>query len=79
MEKPGVPPLVVFHLLVGHSILLRVKPKLPGAKTGSHRLPDAMGGMDNGFSSCAAPAFCHGPGISDICRYLLVPRVAGKL
>ena len=60
-------------------ILLQVKPKLPGVKTRSRRFLDATGGMDNGFSSCAAPAFCHGPGISDICRYMRVPRVAGKL
>ena len=60
-------------------ILLQVKPKPPGAKTGSRRFPDAMGGMDSGFSSCAALAFCHGPGISDICRYMRIPWVAGKL
>ena len=45
-------------------MLLRVKPKLPGAKTGSHRFLDVTRGMDSGFSSCAAPAFCRGPGIS---------------
>ena len=59
--------------------LLRIKPKPPGAKTGSHRFPDVTGGMDSGFSSCAAPAFCHGPGISKIGRYMRVLRVAGKL
>ena len=60
-------------------ILLRIKPKLPGAKTGSRRFPDATGGMDSGFSSCAAPAFCRGPGISKIGRYMRVLRVTGKL
>ena len=40
--------------------------------------PDAMGGMDNGFSLCAALAFCCGPGISNIFRYMHVPQVAGK-
>ena len=51
-------------------LVLRVKPKLPGAKTRSHRFPDVMGGMDSGFSSCAAPAFCHGPGILKIGGYM---------
>ena len=59
-------------------ILLPVKPKLPDAKIGSHRFPDAVGGMDNGFSWCTAPAFCRGPGISNICRYMHIPQVAGK-
>ena len=58
--------------------VLRVKPKLPNAKIGSCRSPDATGGMDNGFSSCAAPAFCCGPGISNICRCMHFPQVAGK-
>ena len=60
-------------------ILLRVKPKLPGAKTGSRRFPDVTGGMDSGFSSCAAPAFCCGPGILKIGGYMCILRVAGKL
>ena len=59
--------------------MLRVKPKLPSAKTRSHRFPDVMGGMDSGLSSCAEPAFCHGPGISKIGRYMCVLRVAGTL
>ena len=59
--------------------MLRVKPKLPGVKTGSHRFPDATGGMDSGFSSCAAPAFCRGPGILKIGRYMCVLQFAGKL
>ena len=59
--------------------MLQVKPKLPGAKTGSRRFPDVMGGMDSGFSSCTVPAFCRGPGISKIGRYIRVLRVAGKL
>ena len=63
---------------VSSYILLRVKPKLPGAKTGSRRFPDTTGGMDNGFSSCAAPAFCRGPGISDRGRYMCVLRVVRK-
>ena len=49
---------------VSSYILLRVKPKLPGAKTGSPRFLDVTRGMDSGFSLCAAPAFCCGPGIS---------------
>ena len=53
-------------------ILLRVKPKLPGAKTGSRRLPDVKRGMDSGFSSCAVPAFCRSPGISKIGRYMCI-------
>ena len=61
------------------SNMLRVKPKLPGAKTGSHRFPDATGGMDSGFSSCTAPAFCRSPGILKIGRYMHVLRFAGKL
>ena len=48
-------------------------------KTGSRRFPDATGGMDSGFSLCAAPAFCRGPGISKIGRYMRVLQVAGKL
>ena len=59
--------------------MLQVKPKLPGAKTGSRRFLDTTGGMDNGFSSCAAPAFCHGPGISDRGRYMHVLRGVRKL
>ena len=59
--------------------MLRVKPKLPDAKTRSCRFPDAMGGMDNGFSLCTAPAFCCSPGISNICRYMRILQVAGKL
>ena len=62
-----------------HVLMLQVKPKLPGAKTGSRRFPDVTGGMDSGFSSCAVPAFCHGPGISKIGRYMRILRVAGKL
>ena len=42
--------------------MLQVKPKLPDVKIRSHRFPDATGGMDNGFSSYAVPAFCHRPG-----------------
>ena len=64
---------------VSSYILLRIKPKLPGAKTGSRRFLDATGGMDNGFSSCAAPAFCHGPGISDRGRYMRVLRAVRQL
>ena len=64
---------------VSSYILLPIKPKLPGAKTGSRRFPDVTGGMDSGFSSCAAPTFCRGPGISKIGRYMHVLRVAGKL
>ena len=60
-------------------ILLRVEPKLPGVKTGSRRFLDAMGGMDSGFSLCAAPAFCRSPGILKIGRYMHVLQVAGKL
>ena len=59
--------------------MLQIKPKPPGVKTGSRRFPDVMGGMDSGFSSCTAPAFCHGPGISKIGRYMHVLRVTGKL
>ena len=59
--------------------LLQVKPKLPGTKTGSRRLPDVTGGMDNGFSSCAAPAFCRCPGISDRGRYMRVLRAVRQL
>ena len=59
--------------------MLQVKPKLPGVMTRSHRFLDAMGGMDSGFSSCAVPAFCHGPGILKTGGYMHVPRVAGKL
>ena len=59
--------------------MLRVKPKLPGVKTGSRRFPDVTGGMDNGFSSCAAPAFCHGPGISDRGRYMRILRAVRQL
>ena len=64
---------------VSSYILLRVKPKLPGAKTGSRRILDATGGMDSGFSSCAAPAFCRSPGISKIGRYMCILQAAGKL
>ena len=60
-------------------ILLQIKPKPPSAKTGSRRFPDVMGGMDSGFSSCAARAFCRGPGISKIGRYMRVLQVSGKL
>ena len=59
--------------------MLQVKPKLPGVKTGSHRFPDVTGGMDSGFSLCAAPAFCCGPGISKIGKYMRVLRFTGKL
>ena len=59
--------------------VLQIKPKPPGVKTGSRRFPDVMGGMGSGFSSCAAPAFCRGPGILKIGRYMRVLRVAGKL
>ena len=48
-------------------------------KTGSRRFLDVTGGMDSGFSLCAAPAFCRGPGISKIGGYMRVLRVAGKL
>ena len=58
--------------------LLQVKPKLPNAKIGSHRFLDAKGGMDDGFSSCAVPAFWHSPGISNMGRCMCFPRVAGK-
>ena len=64
---------------VSSYILLRVKPKLPSTKTGSHRFLDVTGGMDSDFSSCAAPAFCRGPGISKIGGYMHVLQVAGKL
>ena len=64
---------------VSSYILLQVKPKLPGVKTGSHRLPGVMGGVDSGFSLCTAPAFCHSPGISKIGGYMHVQRVTGKL
>ena len=57
---------------VSSYILLCAKPKLPGVKTGSHRFPDATGGLDSGFSLCTAPAFCRGPGISKIGRYMCV-------
>ena len=60
-------------------VLLRVKPKLPGAKTRSCRFPEVTGGMDNGFSSCAAPAFCRGPGISDRGRYMRVLQAVRQL
>ena len=59
--------------------VLQVKPKLPSTKTGSRRFPDATGGMDSGFSLCAAPAFCRGPGILKIGRYMRILQVAGKL
>ena len=57
---------------VGSYILLRVKPKLPSVKTRSCRFPDMTGGMDSGFSSCTAPAFCHSPGILKIGGYMCV-------
>ena len=63
---------------VSSYILLQVKPKLPNAKIRSCRFPDVTGGMDNGFSSCTALAFCHGPGILNICRYMRIPQDAGK-
>ena len=59
--------------------MLQVKPKLPGAKTGSRRFPDVAGGMDSGFSLCTVPAFCRGPGISKIGGYMHILQVAGKL
>ena len=31
------------------------------------------GVLDRGFSSCAAPAFCCGPGISNVFRYNMLP------
>ena len=40
----------------------------------SRRFPDAMGGMDDGFSLCAVPAFCRGSGILNICRCMCVPQ-----
>ena len=64
---------------MGAIILLRVKPKLPGMKTGSRRFLDVTGGMDSGFSSCAAPAFYRSPGISKIGGYMRILRVTGKL
>ena len=64
---------------VSSYILLQVKPKLPSVKIRSHRFPDATGGMDSGFSLCTAPAFCCGPGISKIGRYMCVLQVTGKL
>ena len=63
---------------VSSYILLQVKPKLPNVKIGSCRSPDAMGGMDNGFNSCAAPAFCCSPGISNIGRCMHFPWATGK-
>ena len=36
-------------------------------------------GMDSGFSSCAAPAFCHGPGISRDRWVYARERAAGRL
>ena len=59
--------------------VLRIKPKLPGTKTESHRFLDVTGGMDSGFSSCAAPAFCRGPGISRDRWVYARERVAGRL
>ena len=38
-----------------------------------------MRGMDSGFSSCAAPAFCHGPGISRDRWVYARERAAGRL
>ena len=64
---------------VSSYILLQVKPKLPDAKIRTRRFLDATGGMDSGFSSCAAPAFCRGPGILNICRCMWVPWAAGEL
>ena len=64
---------------VSSYILLRIKHKPPSAKTRSRRFPDVMGGMDSGFSLGAAPAFCRGPGISKIRRYMRVLQVAGNL
>ena len=76
------PPMVMVFMgrgtVLENCTLLRVKPKLPDAKIGSHRFPDATGGIDNGFSLCTVPAFCHGPGILNICRYMHVPQVAGR-
>ena len=63
---------------VSSYILLRVKPKLPSAKTRFRRFLDAMGGMDNGFSLCAALAFCRSPGILNRGRYMCILRVARK-
>ena len=60
-------------------LLLQVKPKLPGVKTRSRRFPDVMGGIDSSLSSCAAPAFCRGPGISKIGGYMCILQVTGKL
>ena len=59
--------------------MLQVKPKLPGVMTRSHRFPDATGGMDSGFSSCAVPAFCRSPGISKIGRYMRIPQGSCKV
>ena len=67
--------LVVAYMnqkVVSSYILLRIKPKLPGAKTESRRFLDVTRGMDSGFSLCAVPAFCHGPGISKIGGYMCV-------
>ena len=55
---------------VSSYILLQVNPKPPGAKTGYCRVPEATGGMDDGFSSCAVLAFCRSPGILNIGRYM---------
>ena len=68
---------MIHHIV--HIQVLQIKPKPPGAKTGSRRFPDVTGGMDSGFSSCAAPAFCRGPGILKIGRYMRVRQVTGKL
>ena len=64
---------------VSSYILLQIKPKLPGTKTESCRFPDVTGGMDSGFSSCAAPAFCCGPGISRDRWVYARERAAGRL
>ena len=59
--------------------MLQGKAKLPGVKTRSRRFLDATGGMDSGFSSCAVPAFCCGPGILNTGGYMRIPQVTGKL
>ena len=36
-------------------------------------VPDARGVLDRGFSSCAAPAFCCGPGILNCMQVYVLP------
>ena len=35
---------------------------------------DMRGFLDRGFSSCAVPAFCHGPGISSCMQVYVLPK-----